>query len=468
MGKDAAGTDYTTVAYWGRILESIPASYTIWKDGSTYRAECNIAGGTDYSGTDASTVIQAAIDALSAGGKILIRKATYYATALILHKANIEVEMEDGAIIRDTSALGLDGLYVIRGSNTILRGGTLDGNAKSNSLFVIDRSPGDPAYSNILVENVHVKNVKNGHLGWLMALWDVDAAYELTDVTIRNCRFTDDPETTMDNIAVSFCQGVVFENCLFDLSKAVCVFFSKDVQFINCVFQNFSSIASLALTGRNFKVIGCTFKGDTAIPVLITAGTDAHFTDFYGNALFDGCSFEDGGLTIKSGDATHPLVDVTVKGCTFYNDGITLGSGAAQEQTKHIVITDNIFHDLQGSAIYTDNYVEELIVTGNQVINANLLGAAWWSFCLSNIDNMVVSGNLILDDQDTATSFGIVMENTTNAIVSSNRIENTIDYAIKELGTADYNLIHGNIVYDNAHAIWKIGANSVSTDNIES
>jgi len=54
------------VARMQRLSESIPASYTIWKDGTTYRAECNIKGGTDYSGTDVKTVIEAAINALPA------------------------------------------------------------------------------------------------------------------------------------------------------------------------------------------------------------------------------------------------------------------------------------------------------------------------------------------------------------------------------------------------------------------
>lgn len=63
---------------WARLLQSLPASYTLWVDGSTYRAECNVSGGTDYSGTDACEVIQAAIDALStSGGKIFFQPGTY-------------------------------------------------------------------------------------------------------------------------------------------------------------------------------------------------------------------------------------------------------------------------------------------------------------------------------------------------------------------------------------------------------
>jgi len=52
----------------------LPASYIIWKDGSTYYALNGSTGEIDYSGTDAATVIQNAIDSLSGiGGKIILK-----------------------------------------------------------------------------------------------------------------------------------------------------------------------------------------------------------------------------------------------------------------------------------------------------------------------------------------------------------------------------------------------------------
>jgi len=50
---------------WNRLISSIPSTYTVYKDGANYRAECNVAGGTDYHETVASTVIQQSIDACS-------------------------------------------------------------------------------------------------------------------------------------------------------------------------------------------------------------------------------------------------------------------------------------------------------------------------------------------------------------------------------------------------------------------
>jgi len=47
-----------------RLSRSIPSSYTVVKMGSKYYAECNLADGTDYSGSDATTIIQEVMDSL--------------------------------------------------------------------------------------------------------------------------------------------------------------------------------------------------------------------------------------------------------------------------------------------------------------------------------------------------------------------------------------------------------------------
>jgi len=59
------------------------ANYLVWKDGSTYYAKNGESGNIDYSGTVASTVIQAAIDALTSGGTVFLKQGTYTITAKI-------------------------------------------------------------------------------------------------------------------------------------------------------------------------------------------------------------------------------------------------------------------------------------------------------------------------------------------------------------------------------------------------
>ena len=66
-----------------------PASYIIYKDGTTYYAQNGQTGVNDYSGTDASTVIQSAINALGTnGGKIFIKAGTYTLSTSIIFQKN--------------------------------------------------------------------------------------------------------------------------------------------------------------------------------------------------------------------------------------------------------------------------------------------------------------------------------------------------------------------------------------------
>lgn len=80
-----------TQPQWERLIGATPTSYTVFKKDSRYYAECNIPGGTDYSGTDPTTVIQAAIDA---GGKIFIKAATYTLPSKISLKDNVVLQGE--------------------------------------------------------------------------------------------------------------------------------------------------------------------------------------------------------------------------------------------------------------------------------------------------------------------------------------------------------------------------------------
>jgi len=77
---------------WDRMIQSVPASYVVWKDGSTYRAECLLKDGADYSGTDAATVIQSAIDAGGDYTSIMFKSGTYtLSSPLIIKKHGISL-----------------------------------------------------------------------------------------------------------------------------------------------------------------------------------------------------------------------------------------------------------------------------------------------------------------------------------------------------------------------------------------
>ena len=74
-----------------------PASYVIYKDGTTYYSQNGQTGVNDYSGTNAVTVIQSTINALTSGGKIFLKAAEYDITA---GGASIDINAKSNIMIQ--------------------------------------------------------------------------------------------------------------------------------------------------------------------------------------------------------------------------------------------------------------------------------------------------------------------------------------------------------------------------------
>jgi len=115
------------------------ASYTVYKVGSTYYAKSHLHGGTNYSGADASTVINNAITALTNGGRIFFKAGTYTITASIVidyDGITLEGESRESTILDTDGDIDLIQLSIAAGTiltdvvikNLYLkRGGTEDG-----------------------------------------------------------------------------------------------------------------------------------------------------------------------------------------------------------------------------------------------------------------------------------------------------------------------------------------------------
>lgn len=107
--------DIVNSAYLKTLIESAlgdgtpaqPASYTVFLDGSTIKARNGDDGTIDFSGTDASVVIQAVIDALTFG-KVFLKAGTYDCPSNIIGKAKVYLDGEgdEATILNFTSATG--------------------------------------------------------------------------------------------------------------------------------------------------------------------------------------------------------------------------------------------------------------------------------------------------------------------------------------------------------------------------
>ena len=79
--KVIANLALTTILEEGSLVDT--TTYVIFTDGSTVYAKNGLSGAIEFSGTDAATVIQNVINALTNGGKILIREDCWQSYSLL-------------------------------------------------------------------------------------------------------------------------------------------------------------------------------------------------------------------------------------------------------------------------------------------------------------------------------------------------------------------------------------------------
>jgi hypothetical protein len=141
VGLTAAQT-WTTAIEPGSLVET--ASYVIWTDGTYVYAKNGKTGAIDFKGTDASTVIQSAINALGTdGGKIFIRKGVYYLpTGLTITQHSVILEGEgarpNGTVLRGTST-GMDVITLGDGTNVVRNGVIRDMQIRSTNSDTANR-----------------------------------------------------------------------------------------------------------------------------------------------------------------------------------------------------------------------------------------------------------------------------------------------------------------------------------------
>jgi len=166
------------------------ASYIIFTDGTYYYAKNGLTGKIDYAGTDASTVIQNAVNALASGGKILIKTGTYTLSNTIYVEPGVVVEGEgkDATILNAPS--GKPAFAYIQPSGT----GVVFAPLVLKNLKIVLPSSGGPHYgvkvdcsaygcTRLLIDNVEIngyfasgsydKNSNTPHIGIdLINVWD--------------------------------------------------------------------------------------------------------------------------------------------------------------------------------------------------------------------------------------------------------------------------------------------------------
>ncbi len=206
------------------------ASYIIFKDENTIYAKNGMTGKIDFQGSDASMVIQSAINTLTNGGKIFIKAGTYnISSSILISKDSIAIEGEGKSTILKLSngATNVSLFNISRGSTRTLyidiRNMLLDGNKANASGTAIEAR--NIWYS--ILENLWIQSFANNGIdiedavggyksqdNWINKIYVLSvngyACYlkELYDTVISDCNFSSIKEA----LYLYHCYNIEFTN----------------------------------------------------------------------------------------------------------------------------------------------------------------------------------------------------------------------------------------------------------------
>jgi len=272
-----------------------PASYTIFLDGTTYKARNGTTGIIDFSGTNAMTVIQAVIDALT-DGSIYIKGSLSGTTTLTIDGKRISLFGDSMYSSKLNFSGNIDGLKLLNTSFLTVE----------NLALIGDNSLCNKGLWMESCSNIHVRNV-------ILEKWKDDAALYMKSCV--NCSFV--------NVYPAASTYALY------LDTA-----NNNNHFYACRFRSSTNgilVNAHANTGNGFH--GCDISANTGSGVKILNGSR--------KIIFDGCWFEvNTGYGIEATGSDVNYLIIKVKDSVFYT------------QTTHISL------DYFRVAVVDHNYFE--------------------------------------------------------------------------------------------------------------
>ena len=355
-----AATPTSTFTISPGIYPGAP-SYTIWKEGNTYFAK-NSNGKIEFSGTNASQVIQAALDALPNGGKIHISQGDYYLSSpiwikydgIVLTGESVGSDSGYGTILRASTSLN-DFIFKIQSTDgSILQRITI------RDLFIHGGRSSSYTNDGILINKtmeIHMENVIiQGFIGYGMALYQVwqgvfvdvriyscgDASTEKPMLLIHygttdnsneldfiGCRIgicyydavhiigsPDNGDTTW-NRQISFVGGILYHSAGESDYRCFMINYSRYIYFTDVMLGGKNNLIA---NSRMIFFTTCRFETGTL-------SSDEYLVILHGDAtgntqgiLFNGVGFwtNDEGNAIKFSGVAYGVRDVHAKGCYIY------------------------------------------------------------------------------------------------------------------------------------------------------
>jgi len=455
-------------------------SYIIYIEDTIIKALNCQTGEVDFSGTDASTVIQEAIDALTEGGTIVIKSGTYVLSSQLNLCSNLVLLGEGrSTILKLKDGANYNALQADTKEKIIISNLAIDGNREK-----IDTTA--PMYTtlncirllnsnDIIVENCFLFNVYyfgvrtegckriqiKGNTVWAFRDQGIslntttgarianNVVYNGTDATytggyIGISVWRSDRVTASGNIVHDVGPADGF-GCGIRCEGSENVTIVANVCYNNVV-DGVSAMRWDAYVSKNILIVGNLCYGNG---VGIRAEYGEYIT-IVGNASRENT---ERGIYVKV--ITHPVIEsnfvysnatqnIFLDGCT---EGVVVGNFSAKSGGNEGIII-----------ISSDN----VLIANNKVMENPVRGID-----LRSSNGCVIANNIVKNNNASA----IYLENSSNCLIIGNkcfddREVKDQDYGFQESGTSDYNKVIDNDFRDNVAPVSLVGANTICKRNL--
>ena len=370
----------STVATYNQFSFVTPPAYTVFTDGSTIYAKNGATGAIDYSGTTASTIIQNAINSLTAGRAtketVAIRGAFTITSSITIPSYTI-LDLGDSSFTRSGT-----GYYMFSATsvNDIeIRGGIIDSAATPGELYTTNEIQ-LVSVTNAVVEGVTVNNAAE------------DA------VRIKGS------SVNVQVIGSTFYNPNLHAVCVCDLSAVMHnIIISGNYVDGTLVYDALTITAqgshTITIEGNTIQNVNGTAASSSAIHAEDSTGAIPSNINIVGNSIYHG----------KDGITSAMARPIVISGNTIrdVNRGIQL------QNPSGAIISSNVIDLSQSTASHTNHaiYLYGLVggVIGNNVIKgsssfANVYGI-YWDQTGGYTDN-TITGNTFLRTLEAVHSAG--------------------------------------------------------------
>jgi len=319
-----------------------PYSYIIWTDGTNYHAKNGRTGQIDFSGADAGTVIQSAINALrSMGGIIYIKSGTYSVTLSLYSGITLVGEGISTTINGTINVIGTPGSQIqkVAIENMHITGSNVNG---------------------ILAQYVTQLRIRNVVLDG--SLTDAISITYIDQFIIDGCLIYGVKGngiylsgSTISDVA----NGVISNTWIYNANvNGIYLQYGDSVRITNVVANNNAKNGIYVTNSMNIFVHNSIFDGN--------GDRGIYFNNVYSSFISDsyaGISHGSAGITLENCRAT------TVSATSVTNDrvGIYVYGGSDLVIYKSEVLNNNVINSgnaWENSGIVIDNHAKNIVIKG--------------------------------------------------------------------------------------------------------